>query len=287
MSLTEYGVNSEYGRIRKILTCRPDYFQWEPVNETAKKYLDSGQGFTRDEAARQHRELRQAFESKGVEVIEVPPMDGYNYQIYTRDFAKCTPEGVILGAFLLPLRRPEVAHMDHFFKALGVPILGRVEEGVFEGGDIHYIDRETVAVGVGGRSNKKGCEEAAVLFKKAGFNLIEVPFDPKYCHLDILYVRLNEYTCVANPVGLPDSFLDLLKKKKIQIIEVPDPEAMDLMTNVVSIDGETIVSPAENINTNRKMKAAGFNVLEPHYDIFLRGGGGPRCSTFILKRDPL
>jgi N-dimethylarginine dimethylaminohydrolase len=287
MSITEYGVTSEYGRIRKLLVCRPFYFQWEPVNETAKKYLELGHSFTRAEALAQHKELRQAFESKQVEVIEVPPVEGYNYQVYTRDFGKCTPQGIILGNFRYPLRKSETDHMQGFFDKLGIPLLGRVKDGILEGGDIHYIDEETVAVGVGGRSDKAGCQEAVAWFKHAGFQLITVPFAAEYCHLDILYVRLNAHTCVANPAGLPDSFLRLLKDKHIDIIEVPDDESRDLMCNVVSIDGETIVSPAENINTNRKLKAAGFEVLEPHYDIFLRGGGGPRCSTFILKRDPV
>ena len=88
MTLTEYGVDSEYGKIRKPLTCRPYYFKWEPVNETARRYLESGQSFTTEEALQQHRELREAFESKGVEVIEVPPMEGYSYQVYTRDFLR-------------------------------------------------------------------------------------------------------------------------------------------------------------------------------------------------------
>ena len=39
------GVNSEYGKLRKVLLCKPDYFKWLPINPVAKKALAGGQTF--------------------------------------------------------------------------------------------------------------------------------------------------------------------------------------------------------------------------------------------------
>jgi len=77
----------------------------------------------------------------------------------------------------------------------------------------------------------------------------------------------------------------MLKDKKIEIVEVPEDEVADLKCNVVAIDDKTVMSFKENVNTNRKLEALGFEVLKPDISIFTRGGGGPRCSSFPLERD--
>jgi N-dimethylarginine dimethylaminohydrolase len=77
----------------------------------------------------------------------------------------------------------------------------------------------------------------------------------------------------------------MLKNRKIEIIEVPKEEAIDLKCNVVTIDAKTVMSFKENTDVNRKLEALGFEVLKPHMSIFAKGGGGPRCSCFPLERD--
>ena len=39
-------INSEYGKLRRVVLCRPDYFKWLPVNASAKKALAEGRSFT-------------------------------------------------------------------------------------------------------------------------------------------------------------------------------------------------------------------------------------------------
>lgn len=51
------GVSNEYGRLRKVLLCRPDYFKWVPTNGINKKALASGQTFTIEQVEKQYREL--------------------------------------------------------------------------------------------------------------------------------------------------------------------------------------------------------------------------------------
>ena len=42
--------DNEYGKLRKVLLCKPDYYEWQPINETAKKTISEGQSFTREDA---------------------------------------------------------------------------------------------------------------------------------------------------------------------------------------------------------------------------------------------
>jgi len=279
-------INSEYGKLKKVLLCKPDYYEWQPTNETAKRTIGSGQTFTIEEAQKQHQEFSDAFRAAGVEVVYAEPVKGLHYQQYARDLGKMTPKGVLLGRFKWPVRQEETSVYEKFFAGQGIPIFGKVTKGFFEGGDVHYMDNETIACGLADRSNIEGIDEARKMLQEGlGLNLITVEIPAKFIHLDEVFVRLADQVCLAHPPALPDSFLKMLKDKKIEIVEVPEDEVADLKCNVVAIDDKTVMSFKENVNTNRKLEVLGFEVLKPDISIFTRGGGGPRCSSFPLERD--
>ena len=282
------GVTNEYGRLRKAIVCKPDYFKWLPINDIVKKALASGQTFTTEEVQEQHREFCDALKSAGVELLYIEPNKDCLYQVFTRDFGKATGKGLLLGKFRLPVRQSETNLYEGFFTNQGIPIWGKVSRGFFEGGDIHYMDNETMVCGLGGRSDEEGIEEARKMVKEElGLNLIAVEFPPELIHLDEVFVRVADRLCVACVEVLPDYFLKILKEKRIDIIEVSKEEQREVKCNVVAIDDKTVVSFKENVNTNKKLEALGLEVLKPDISILTRGGGGPRCSCFPLERDEI
>jgi arginine deiminase len=148
------------------------------------------------------------------------------------------------------------------------------------------IDNELMVCGVGARSNHEGIENAGQLLKEnPGMRILPVEFSPKYLHLDLLFVRVAKQLCLAHIQALSPSFLAILKQKKIEIVDVPEEEVLELKCNVVAVNDKTIMSFKTNINTNRKLEALGFTVLKPDLSIFTKGGGGPRCLSFALQRD--
>lgn len=279
------GVNSEYGKLRKVLLCRPDYFRWLPLNPIAKKTLAEGQTFTIEDVKGQHQEFSDAFRAAGVEILYVERDKDLIYQVFTRDIGKNTRKGVLLGKFRLPERQGEIRFYEEFFTSQGIPILGKVSTGFFEGGDAHYIDSETMVLGTGPRSDTEGFEEAQRILKGLGINLIAVEIPAPFYHLDCVFVRVAARLCLAHTPALPDFFLKILKDKKVGIIEVSAEECMELNCNGVAIDEGIFLSFKENERVNRELEALGFEVLKPDISILLRGGGGPRCSCFPLERD--
>ncbi len=279
------GVSSEYGKLRKVLLCRPDYFRWLPLNPVAKKTLAEGQTFTIEDVKGQHQEFSDAFRAAGVEVLYIKQGKDLIYQVFTRDIGKNTRKGVLLGKFRFPERQGETDLYEEFFTSKGIPILGKVSMGFFEGGDAHYIDSETMVCGVGGRSDTEGFEEAQRILKGLGINLIAVEIPEPFYHLDCAFVRVAERLCLAHTPALPDFFLKILKGKKVEIIEVSAEECMELKCNGVAIDEKTFLSFKENQRVNSELEALGFEVLKPELNILTRGGGGPRCSCFPLERD--
>lgn len=280
------GVNSEYGRLRKVLLCRPNYFRWLPVNPVAKKALAEGQTFTIEDVKKQHQQLSDAFRAAGVEVLYIEQGKDLIYQVFTRDIGKNTRKGVLLGKFKLPERQGETKLYEEYFTSQGIPVFGKISKGAFEGGDAHYIDSETMALGIGPRSDMKGFEEARQKLKeKQGINLVAVEIPNPFYHLDCVFVRIAERLCLAHTPALPDFFLKILRSKKIEIIEVSAQECLELKCNGVTIDEKTFLSFKENERVNMELEALGFEVLKPDISIFTRGGGGPRCSCFPLERD--
>lgn len=220
-------MDNEYGHLRKILLCKPTFFRWEAINEVAKKNIgENQQVFSYDLAQEQHNELVSALRSAGVEVFFIEPSRPHHYMVYTRDFGKNVPGGVLLGRFRLPVRMGEEDLFEKYLSDKGFPIIGQVACGAFEGGDIHFVDNKTLAVGVGARSTLEAVDSATEILAPEGIELFPVHFDAKYLHLDLLFVMLAENLCLACPEGLPQDFLGLLKKKRIEVIEVSASDAM-------------------------------------------------------------
>ncbi len=281
----DVGVTSEYRKLRKVLLCKPDYYRWLPINEPAAKVMREGQTFELGDAKKQHREFSEALSSAGVEVLYVECRKDRHYQVYTRDVGVPTRRGVLLGRFRESARKGEENFAEEAFIKGGIPIIGRVSEGSLEGGDVHYVDDETLAIGVGARSTLEGIKEAEGTLRGLGLTIIPVEFPEGYLHLDLLFVVIGDRICVACIEMLPPSFLEMLKHKKFTMLEVSKEEAMELKSNVLSLDEKTVLSFRENRRLNDKLEALGFEVLKPEINIFTRGGGGPRCLTFPLERD--
>ena len=89
-----FGADSEYGRLRDVLVCRPDHFRWLPTSSISKATLASGAVFDHDLALRQHAELVSAFEGGDVTVHFLEPDPNLPYQVYTRDSSLMTPRAV-------------------------------------------------------------------------------------------------------------------------------------------------------------------------------------------------
>jgi N-dimethylarginine dimethylaminohydrolase len=276
--------DNEYGKLRKVLLCRPVYFEWEPINEIAKRYLEYGK-FDYHIAQEEHEELADALCSAGVEVYYVEPSKPHHYMVYTRDFGKNLDDGVFLGRFRMPVRMGEEDLIEQYLKKRGVPVIGQVLCGSLEGGDISFIDPHTLVVGIGARSSIEGVKSLGDFLKPKEIEVIPVEFEYKYLHLDLLFVVLAEKTCLVCKEGLTDRFLKLLEGKNYEMVEVVAEDAMELKNNVLSLGNGKILSFKENVVVNQKLRALGFEVLDPSLKMFTNGGGAPHCLTFPLERD--
>lgn len=278
--------DNEYGKLRKVLLCKPQYFEWEPINEVAKKNLQvQKERFNHSRAQVEHEELADALSSSGAEVYFIEPSKPHHYMVYTRDFGKSVDDGVLLGRLRMPIRMGEDDLYEIYLREKGFPIMGQIPCGSLEGGDIHFIDRHTLVIGTGARSSLEGVNSTREILKPQGIDVIPVDFEYKYLHLDLLFVVVAEKVCLLCKEGLPGDFLELIKQRGYEMIEVSAQDAMQLKNNVLALGDDKILSFEENVEVNKKLRAFGFEVLTPSLGMFANGGGGPRCLTFPLERD--
>jgi arginine deiminase len=54
---------------------------------------------------------------------------------------------------------------------------------------------------------------------------------------------------------------------------------------LLALDEGVVLSPARNKEVNTQLKTLGFEVIEIGLDDLLKGGGGPHCMGFPIKRE--
>ena len=209
--------------------------------------------------------------------------------LYPRDAAIATDKGMILCNMGKPARRGEPSVEGALFEKLGVPILGRIEgDGCIEGGDVAWVDENTLAVGRGYRTNDEGIRQLRVLLDDS-VELVVVPL-PHYkgpsdvFHLMSFFSPIDTDLAVVYSPLMPVPFRELLLARGYQLVEVPDEE-WEMACNVLAVAPRTVVALDCYPITRKLMEEAGAEVITyPGAEISQKGCGGPTCMTRPLAR---
>lgn len=282
-----WGVDSESGVLKEVLLCPPDHFQWFAANSVAERTLRDGLVYDASVAHRQHAEMVDALQGVGIETPFAPRDPHLQYQAYTRDPAVMSPWGVFLGQMMRPQRRGEIVTSHRFYTDRGIPVWNWATAGSIEGGDIHLIRPGLAAIGVAEeRTTTAAAEQLKAWLEKQDWEVMIVPFAGHFLHLDLLFATVNSRLALACEEVLDESFLTWLKERQIETIPVSYKDAMVLGCNCLALGNDTVLSAAESVEPNAKMRANGITVLDPELTMFTRAGGGPRCLSMPILREP-
>ncbi|WP_181704686.1 dimethylarginine dimethylaminohydrolase family protein [Chthonobacter rhizosphaerae] len=286
----KWTIDSETGVLRDVLLCPPDFYEWIPTNDIARKTLASGGGMPDVQALQsQFRELTDCLESAGVTCHYLTPEPQLPYQIYTRDSSQVTPFGPVLTQLFRPQRRGEIASVIRFYEESGCPIVRYASSGAVEGGDIHIIRPGVMAIGyTGERTTAEGAEQFAAWFRADGWDVRVIPFAEHFLHLDVIFSMVTDGLAIACVDVIDDEHLDWFRAHGIRLLPVTYKEAMGQMgCNVLALGGDRVVSPRHSRRINDMLKADGIAVYEPDLNLFSAGGGSVHCMTMPLRRDLL
>lgn len=275
-------VKNSSGVLKKVLMSRPTYLLAAPINVIAQKWAESGLDTAKMEE--EHKQMVAAYEKNGVEVVMLDTDPERPNAVFSRDFGGCIREGYILGNFKEPIRYKEKEDYETIMKELGVPKVAEVKEGLFEGGDFTFLDDNTLAIGMVARSNEAGVEEIRKQLAPLGYEVIGVPCDEKYLHLDLCFNLVDEKLAVIYKEGLPEEFLEKLNQKGIDTICVSSESVFKHGCNLQALGNKRVISLKQNEYVNQELMRRGFDVTEVDITEILKAGGGPHCMTFPLLR---
>lgn len=281
------GPNSEYGLLREVLLASPRNLSIVPCNRVSEDALANGRTSCTISASKQHRALLEALIGAGVRVRTVQPVAGLPDLAFTRDTSLMTPWGLIGLRPGAEHRRGEVDVVLDMARAGGVPILGRVDRGTVEGGDVCLLRPGHLVIGVSEkRTTTEGAQALGRFFEKRGWTVTLTPIDPDLLHLDTHFCVIDHDVALACVEKLDPSFVAMIRGIGIGIVPVHEDEVASLGCNVLSLGRRRIISTGSAPRVDEAVRALGFEVLTVPLGEFTQCGGGVHCLTMPLRRQP-
>jgi len=281
-----FGGQTMVARLRRVLVRAPDpgslahwsQFAWRAAPDPGRLLAE-------------HEEFCHILSEFGAEVVVgESPVEADPDAIYVHDPSLISDKGAIVLRPGKELRRPEVPAAAADLQAAGVPILASLAAPASaEGGDIVWLNEETLLVGWSYRTNGPGI--AALKQHLPGIDVIALDLPHfrgagEVLHLMSVISMLDRDLALVFPPLAPVRLLELLSEHGVRSIEVPDDELDTLGPNVLALAPRVAVAVSGNPRTRRRMEQAGVEVAQYGGAELSKGDGGPTCLTRPLLRTP-
>jgi N-dimethylarginine dimethylaminohydrolase len=197
------------------------------------------------------------------------------------------------GALLLrpgkPQRRDEPEALLAELLHAGIAVVGGLEEpALAEGGDILWLDDETLVVGRSYRTNDFGVDALRAALPAVDVIAVDLPHlrgRGEVLHLLSLISPLDDDLAVVYLPLMPVRLVELLERRGVKLVSVPDEEFETMGPNVLALGPRVGLALEGNDETRRRLERAGVEVLVYRGDeISRKGDGGPTCLTQPLSR---
>jgi N-dimethylarginine dimethylaminohydrolase len=280
-----FGVDSEYGLLQSVLLADPRHLALVPCNSVSIEAARAGRSPCQERAVRQHAGLVAALRGEGVEVRLVPAGTGLPDLAFTRDTSLMTPWGLIGLRPGAAHRTREVDVVLESARAAGVPVLGRVEHGRIEGGDVAILRPGVVLIGVSGeRTDEAGAEALGNIFRRKGWKVLTYRFDPHFLHLDTLLCLADRGLAMACTDVLEEPLLTRLAQLGVDLMPVSYKEARRLGCNLLSLGDKRVVTAGTCSRLDAELAVRGYRAIAVDLSEFTLCGGGVHCLTMPLRR---
>ncbi len=254
-----------------------------------------GPGFDAAKAGEQHAALARLVAASGAEIAWLDDTaDGLADSVFTHDPSLVTDHGAVILSMGKPLRDSEPALHEAAYRRLGVPILGRIEApGQVEGGDCVWVDRATLAIGRGVRTNQAGIQQMCDLLTPHGICVhgFDLPLwhgEEACLHLMSVISPLADDLALVHAPLLPAPFYQMLKARGITLVDGDADEFLasnGLSLNVLPTSPRAVIAVAGFPRTRAAMEAAGCRVATFEADaLCIACEGGPTCLTRPVLR---
>ena len=287
----DYGSQSMAGPLKRVLMRRAS----SAMRRADPVEWHYGPNFDPARAAAEHDRLVDLVAKSGAAIeFLADDDDGLADSVFTHDPSLMTEHGALILSMGKALRTPEPGLHEKAYRKLGIPVLGRVEApGTVEGGDCVWIDRTTLAIGRGVRTNQDGIQQVANLLGPRGIGIygFDLPFwqgEEACLHLMSVISPLADDLALVHSPLLPAPFWQLLRARGIRLVE-GDPDefrlSFGLSLNVLPTAPREVIAVAGFPKTAAAMEAAGCRVETFEATaLCISCEGGPTCLTRPIWR---
>lgn len=282
----DWGVSSEVNKLSDVIMRRPgkeiENFDWQAARFKAPISISKFR--------MQHDALAQIYRDNGINVhyVREQRTDRPN-ALFCRDLLLMTPEGAIVTRPAMEARRGEEKYMAQALAELGVPIIRTIcGNATFEGAMALWIDRHTVVLASGVRTNRSGYEMVESELRRMGVtDIISMQIPYGHAHIDGLLNMASNDVAMIHASQVPYDVCNALKRKGIKLLECPSRiEAKESFAiNFVAIEPGVIVMPAGNPRSQELLENNNITVIPVEMDEIMKGFGAIHCCTAFLKRE--
>lgn len=286
--------HSEYGIIKTIFIKKAlDAFRGQEKIDAEWKTLNFLSAPDFKVALTESAQFEKHIRDNGAEVKFFPTEEVLSLDsIYCRDASIATDAGMIICNMGKPARMGEPWACAKEYAKNAITILGEIKSpGKVEGGDVAWLDTQTLAVGRTYRTNAEGVRQLREMLAPIGVSVLEVQL-PHYkgpgdvFHLMSILSPVDKDLAVVYSPLMPIVFREELINRGYRFVEVPESEFDTMGCNVLALAPRKCLMVKGNPKTKEQLLGAGCEVIE--YDgqeISYKGGGGPTCLTRPIIRE--
>ena len=278
-----FGVTSMTAPLRRVLVRRP---------ATAGDWVGAGWRVPDAVAlAEQHEAFCALLADLGADVEIAPALEGQVDAVYMHDPLLMTARGGIPLRMRKPARVREPDHAREELERLGVPVLGELPEGAFaDGGDRFWLDDDTMAIGLGYRTNLAGVDAVRRIVEPEGVTVeaYDMPHDqgPGFVlHLQSFLSGVSDDLCVVYEPLAPVRLLQDLRARGFDWVAISHDDYLAMGCNILAVRPGVVVMVDGVPAVRRALEARGVEVhVYDGSELSLKGDGGPTCLTAPLLR---
>jgi dimethylargininase len=202
-----------------------------------------------------------------------------------------TGAGAIQLQMTKPARRDEPAFLAAEVERAGVPVVARLSgAATADGGDMFWLDEDTLVVGRGYRTNRAAHEQLTEILGREGVTVerADLPHHLGAAHvmhlMSVVSPVAADLAVVFEPLA-PVPLLELLADHGYRTVAADPDELDDQGCNVLAVRPGVVVMADSAPRTRAALERAGVEVHSYAATQINKGDGGPTCLTRPLLRE--
>lgn len=294
------------GRLQEVAMIRPTETEVKKLyEEDPAFFVFDGNTPNLELMQKQHLNLAKTYEKIGIKVhysdwSDEPPRSAYGPMKRAISAASgfVINGGAIIPREAAPYWRGRSKYTSRFLINLGCPILYTVHgKGVCTIGASTRMSDDFIILMISTDCNMDGANQVIPILHRAGYKEVHLAYSPGplydfhddvpgWMHADMWVMPLDARLAMIYPPWCDYNTIRRLLEIGYTLIECPREEAHLFPVNGITVEPRKVIMNASATKCIKLLEQHQVEVIPIEYDEVHKYGGGIRCNTMQLIRDP-